>query len=109
MTTYEQARAAVRAGTPPEEAAGALVAGLTPDELLWCLDGDAPTWAGLAHLGQNGYHQATFVAGRIERVGFPGIAFSDGPRGVVIGNGHRLPGVDGPGCDLGSRPGRAGR
>jgi beta-glucosidase len=64
---------------------------MTRQELLWCLDGDAPTWAGLEHLGTGGYHEAPFFAARVDRVGMPGIAFSDGPRGVVIGNATCFP------------------
>lgn len=64
---------------------------MTPEERLWCLDGDAPTWAGLTFLDQDGYHRAPFTAGRIDRLGVPGFAFSDGPRGVVIGNGCCFP------------------
>ena len=84
--TYEEAVAAVAGGVEPEEAARRLVASLTPEEKLWCLDGDAPCWAGLGFLGEGGYHRAVFRAGRIPRLGLPGLAFSDGPRGVVVGN-----------------------
>lgn len=76
----------------PTEAAGELVSQMTPEERLWCLDGDAPTWAGLAFMHrENGYHKAPFVAARVERLGMPGIAFSDGPRGAVIGNATCFP------------------
>lgn len=91
ITTFDDARAAVRNGTAPTEAATALVATLTEDERLWCLDGDAPTWAGLGFLGQGGYHQAPFHAARVERVGIPGFSFADGPRGCVIGNATAFP------------------
>ncbi len=90
-TVYEAARAAVRAGSDPWTSAATVVSAMTPDELLWCLDGDAPTWAGLEFLGRGGYHEAPFIGGRVERVGLPGIAFSDGPRGVVIGNATCFP------------------
>jgi beta-glucosidase len=86
LDTFDAAVAAVAAGTDPDEAARRLVAGLTPEEKLWCLDGDAPCWAGLTFLTKGGYHREVFRAGRIPRVGLPGLAFSDGPRGVVIGN-----------------------
>lgn len=76
---------------PCAEAARTLVAGLTRDERLWCLDGDAPTWAGLEFLGEDGYHLAPFVAAEVERVGLPGIRFSDGPRGAVVGNATCFP------------------
>ena len=62
----------------------ATVASMTTDEKLWCLDGDAPFWAGLTYLGEQGYHKSPFRAARVERLGLPGVAFSDGPRGVVI-------------------------
>ncbi len=88
---YEDARRAVAAGAPPERAARELVAELTPTERLWLLDGDAPTWAGLRFLGEDGYHLAPFPAAHVERVGIPGIAFSDGPRGAVVGNATAFP------------------
>lgn len=88
---FDEARRAVAGGTEPEEAARAVVAGLTPEERLWCLDGDAPTWAGLRFLGEDGYHLAPFPAARVDRVGIPGVAFSDGPRGAVVGNGTAYP------------------
>ncbi len=60
------------------------MAAMTPDEKLWCLDGDAPFWAGLVYLSNQGYHKSPFRAARVERLGLPGFAFSDGPRGVVV-------------------------
>jgi beta-glucosidase len=57
---------------------------MTPDEKLWCLDGDAPFWAGLTYLGESGYHKSPFRAARVDRLGFAGFSFSDGPRGVVV-------------------------
>ena len=86
LRDFEEARRAVASGTSPSDAARALVAGMTPEERLSCLDGDAPTWAGLAFLGDDGYHKAPFTAAAVERVGLPGIAFADGPRGAVVGN-----------------------
>jgi beta-glucosidase len=88
---FDLARAAVGSGSDPATQAATVVAAMTPDEKLWCLDGDAPTWAGLEFLGQGGYHEAPFYGAVVERVGMPGIAFSDGPRGVVIGNATCFP------------------
>jgi beta-glucosidase len=88
---FDDARTAVANGMPAAEAARAVVAGLTPDERLWCLDGDAPTWAGLKFLSADGYHRAPFVGAELPRVGFPGIRFSDGPRGAVVGNATAFP------------------
>ena len=81
-----------RRGTAPDMAARELVSHLTPEERLWCLDGDAPTHAGAAFLtAADGYHRAPFVAAQVSRVGLPGIAFSDGPRGAVIGDATCFP------------------
>ena len=90
-TAYEQARRQVASGAEPVTAAAAVVDEMTDEELLWCLDGDAPTWAGLEFLGAGGYHESPFFGARVPRVGMPGIAFSDGPRGVVIGNATCFP------------------
>ena len=83
--TWDRAVRAVSAGTDPMEAARSVLSAMTPDERLWCLDGDLPFWAGLGDLGTGGYHKRPFPAARVERLGIPGFAFSDGPRGVVIG------------------------
>ena len=91
ITTFDEARTACATGTSTQDAARQLVAAMTPEERLWCLDGDAPTWAGLEFLGEDGYWKAPFVAARVERVGLPGVAFSDGPRGAVIGNSTCFP------------------
>lgn len=85
MTQWDDAVAAVRTGTPPADAAGALVSLMTEEERRWCLDGDLPFWTGLADMGTGGYHRRPFRAARLPRLGIPGFAFSDGPRGVVIG------------------------
>lgn len=91
VQTFEEARRAVASGVTPSEAARSLVGSLGDDELLWCLDGDGPTWAGLGFLGENGYHKAPFAAAEIERVGLPGFHFSDGPRGAVVSNATCFP------------------
>jgi beta-glucosidase len=90
-TVFDRARRAVADGADPEAAAVSVVEAMTDEELLWCLDGDAPMWAGLELLTKGGYHDAPFAAARIPRLGVPGIAFSDGPRGVVIGNATCFP------------------
>ena len=90
-TAWDDAVAAVEGGATVTEAAAALVAQMTDDERLWCLDGDIPFWAGMADLGTGGYHRRPFLAARVERLGIPGFAFSDGPRGVVVGNATAFP------------------
>lgn len=91
LMTFNDARRAVLDGATPEQAARALVATLTPTEKLWCLDGDAPTWAGIEYLMGGNYHRAPFVGGEIEERGLQGIRFSDGPRGAVVGNATAFP------------------
>jgi len=91
ITSFDDARAAVAAGSSPDEAARAVVATMTPAERLWCLDGDAPTWGGFAFLAEDGYHKAPFLAAEVPRVGLPGVAFCDGPRGAVVGNATCFP------------------
>ena len=91
IRTFADARAAVADGVPAAEAARSIVAGMSAQEKLWCLDGDAPVWAGLGHLGADGYHMAPFPAAEVERVGIPGIRFADGPRGAVVGNATAFP------------------
>jgi len=83
--TFARAAAEVAKGADPLVAAAAVVAAMTPDEKRWCLDGDVPCWAGLEDLAAGGYHRRPFPAAVVERLGVPGFAFSDGPRGVVIG------------------------
>ena len=80
MTTAEASRPQDRRQRRARDA----VSAMTPDEKLWCLDGDAPFWAGLTYLGESGYHKSPFRAARVDRLGLAGFAFSDGPRGVVV-------------------------
>ena len=73
------------------EVAAELVALMTLDEKLECLDGDLDAWPGLAEMVSGGYHTRTFPAAVVERLGIPGIQFSDGPRGCVIGEKTAFP------------------
>ncbi len=91
INSFDDARRAIAHGASIADVAKGLVANLTQDERLWCLDGDAPTWAGLKFLADDGYHKAVFVGAELDRVGFPGIRFSDGPRGAVVGNATAFP------------------
>ena len=88
---FDEARAAVRRGEEPSDLASLVVGAMTPEERLWCLDGDAPTWAGLAFLARDGYHLAAFAAAEVERLGMPGFRFADGPRGCALGNATAFP------------------
>lgn len=88
---FDEAREAVRRGGDAAVVAAQVVGAMTAEERLWCLDGDAPTWAGLAFLGADGYHLASFGAAEVERLGVPGIRFADGPRGCALGNATAFP------------------
>ncbi len=91
MTEFSEAAARVAHGADPHAEAGALVAQLTDDELVDLLDGDAPFWPGIADMTNGGYYAHAWPAARNDRLGIPGIAFTDGPRGVVIGNATCFP------------------
>lgn len=88
---WAHALAAVRGGADPATAARHLVALMTREERLGCLDGGAPFWAGIADIFSGGYHARPFRACRVERLGIPGFHFSDGPRGVVVGPATAFP------------------
>ena len=87
---WEEAVRAVEAGElDPDEAADRLIALLTDDELLGLLDGDSPRR--LLPLIPVLLGRRPFVAGAVPRLGIPGIRFSDGARGVVIGASTAFP------------------
>jgi beta-glucosidase len=90
-TPFQQAAQRVADGADAHGEAAGLVALMTDEERRWCLDGDLPFWAGLGDLGTGGYHRRTFPAARVDRLGLGGFAFSDGPRGVVIGPATAFP------------------
>ena len=73
--------AAVRSGEAPEKQARELYQQLTDEERLWLLDGDTSLDTGLPELHGGGFNERTFVHGAVPRLGIPGFAFSDGPRG----------------------------
>ena len=85
MTAFDDAAGRVAGGADPRAEAAALVAMMTLDEKLGCLDGDMPFWPGLVDLSSDGYHQHPWPSAHVERLGIPGIDFADGPRGCVIG------------------------
>ena len=88
---FEDARTALAAGGDAVALAHEILTAMTPEEKLLCLDGDAPFWAGLTYLGSGGYHRSLFHGAHVERLGIPGISFSDGPRGVVINRATCFP------------------
>ena len=91
QTPYDRAVAAIRSGGAPEEEARALLGLLTETEKLGLLDGDEPFWPGMPEMMGIGYNLEPIVAGAVPRLGVPGIRFSDGPRGAVIGQSTAFP------------------
>lgn len=93
MTTaaaYGEAVRAVRAAElTADEAAEQLIKQMTERELLGLLDGDSPGL--LLPFIPLLLRRRAFVAGAVPRLGIPGIRFSDGGRGVVIGASTAFP------------------
>ena len=75
----------VRNGGDHHAEARALVAEMTLEERLDCLDGDTDFWPGLIEMVSGGYGNHPWPAAVVERLGVPGIHFADGPRGCVVG------------------------
>ncbi|MEC5197915.1 beta-glucosidase [Arthrobacter sp. PL16] len=87
---YGKAVRAVRAGElDADEAAEQLIDLMTDGEILGLLDGDSPGL--LLPLIPMLLGRRPFVAGAVSRLGIPGIRFSDGGRGVVIGASTAFP------------------
>jgi beta-glucosidase-like glycosyl hydrolase len=90
-TPFSTAVSQARAGESLDAAVEKLLEQLTPDERLGLLDGDLPFWEGMADMLGNGYNRTPYPMGRIDRLGIPGLLFSDGPRGVVMGQSTAFP------------------
>lgn len=90
-TAYELALEKTRNGAKPEVAAAELVALMTLDEKVHCLDGGVPFWVGIKDITTGGYHSRPFRAAKVDRLGIPGFHFSDGPRGLVVGEATAFP------------------
>ena len=96
---FHDARERVQAGEPLDVVVSDFVAGLTLDEKLACLDGDEEFWPGLrrmaaaggARVAGEGYGSRPYLGGVLAELAFPGIAFSDGPRGAVMGQNTCFP------------------
>ncbi len=81
----------LRAGEPLDELVDELLGHVTPVERLGLLDGDIPFWDGIADMNVNGYNRTPIPMGCVQRLGIPGLLFSDGPRGVVMGHSTAFP------------------
>jgi beta-glucosidase len=88
---FDRAVRAVRSGTDPDRAARSLLEQLDRAERLGLLDGDEPFWPGMPDMMGKGYNLEPIVAGAVPRLGIPGVRFSDGPRGAVIGRSTAFP------------------
>ena len=91
MTAFDEAADRVAQGTDARAEADHLVAMMTLEEKLGCLDGEAAFWPGIADLMGGGYHAHGWPAARVERLGVPGLNFADGPRGCVLGPSTTFP------------------
>ena len=91
MRAFDDAAERVAHGADARAEADALVAMMTLEEKLGCLDGELPFWPGIADLGSGGYHAHGWPAARVERLGIPGLNFADGPRGCVLGPATTFP------------------
>ena len=90
-TPFAAAVEAVRTGAcDVDRAVSDLLGRLSDAELLWMLDGDLRMLKGAVSAARR-YGAAPFEAGRIDRLGIPGVRFTDGPRGVVLGASTAFP------------------
>ena len=90
-SSYDKSVAEVRSGADAEEVAAGLYARLTETERLDLLDGDQDFWPGFQEMTEEGYNLRPIVHGAVARLGIPGLRFSDGPRGVVMGHSTAFP------------------
>ncbi|KUJ22196.1 putative periplasmic beta-glucosidase precursor [Mollisia scopiformis] len=89
--TFEDAVQALRKGESLSLATQRLLSELSNEEQLSLLDGDVPFYAGLREILCDRYNRVPFVMGSIPRLKIPGIRFTDGPRGVVMGASTAFP------------------
>lgn len=90
-TPFDAAATRVAAGADHHHEARRIVEELTLDEKLGCLDGDLRFWPGTIDMVTGGYSSHPWPAAVVERLGIPGIAFADGPRGCVVGPATAFP------------------
>lgn len=73
-----------------EARVGDLLDQMTAHERLHLLSGDGKLVRGVAEMARH-YNETPYVAGALPRLDIPGIRFSDGPRGVVVGQATAFP------------------
>ncbi|KAI3581685.1 glycoside hydrolase superfamily [Fusarium oxysporum f. sp. albedinis] len=89
--TFAKAVKEVSFGHDPSAVASRLLTELSLTERLHLLDGDVPFWEGLRGILCDRYNRKPFVMGAIPRLNIPGVKFTDGPRGVVMGSSTAFP------------------
>jgi beta-glucosidase len=89
--TFQNGVDAIKNGTPTTKAAKELLNTLTKSERLSLLDGDERFWAGLTSIFMDRYNRVPYVMGEVKRLGIPGVRFTDGPRGIVMGDATAFP------------------
>ncbi|KAL2424171.1 hypothetical protein ABEF95_011223 [Exophiala dermatitidis] len=89
--TYHEAVQAIRSGRPIAQVVDRVVSEMTDSERLSLLDGDENFWQGFRNLFYDRFNRAPYIFGAIPRLGIPGIHFTDGPRGVVMGASTAFP------------------
>ncbi|KAE8146611.1 glycoside hydrolase superfamily [Aspergillus avenaceus] len=89
--TFNDGIAAIKAGQPLAAVTQTLLSELTKEERLSLLDGDVEFWPGQRSILCDRYNRTPYVHGAILRKQIPGIKFTDGPRGVVMGSSTAFP------------------
>ncbi|MGI8792200.1 MAG: glycoside hydrolase family 3 N-terminal domain-containing protein, partial [Acidimicrobiales bacterium] len=89
--TFQQASDRVAGGADHRVEARAIVALMTLEEKLGCLDGDSEFWAAMADLFSGGIHRHPYPAAAVPRLGVPPFLFADGPRGCVVSPSTAFP------------------
>jgi beta-glucosidase len=82
---FDDAVQDIQDGKSTDEAVSKLLSQLSQQEQLSLLDGDEPFWQGLGTILCDRYNRVPFVMGAVPRLKIPGIKFTDGPRGIVMG------------------------
>jgi beta-glucosidase-like glycosyl hydrolase len=83
--TFDDAVQDIKNGLPTDDTVAKLLSQLSQKEQLYLLDGDEPFWQGLGTILCDRYNRVPFVMGAVPRLKIPGIKFTDGPRGIVMG------------------------